>query len=209
MILSTDQIREMLANPAEDLNERLVISPLLDPSKQLKPGNASVDVRLGERFTVPLRTKVSHLDRLSKDHAKQVRRYKDQTFVPIGSYFVLHPRQFVLGETLEWVRLPRNLAAYVVGRSTWGRDGLVIATATGVHPNFSGVLTLEIGNIGEIPLYLYPGLAIAQLFITRVETSITDRPPEPSSFQSQTGPHGRELELEDQDIIREFQQRLG
>lgn len=209
MILSTDQIRELLDNPAEDLNERLVISPLLDPPRQLKQGNASVDVRLGERFTVPLRTKVSHLNPLSPEHAASLRRYKDQTVVPIGSHFVLHPRQFVLGQTLEWVHLPHNLAAYVVGRSTWGRDGLVIATATGIHPNFSGVLTLEIGNIGEIPLYLYPGLAIAQLFITRVEVSATRGNPEPSSFQSQTGPHERETELEDQDIIYEFRQRLG
>ncbi len=209
MILSTDQIRELLLSPPADPKERLIITPLLDISSQLRAGNASVDVRLGERFTVPLRTKVSHLDRLSKGHAQELRRYKDETFVPIGDHFVLHPRQFVLGETLEWVRLPHNLAAYVVGRSTWGRDGLVIATATGVHPNFSGVLTLEIGNIGEIPLYLYPGLAIAQLFITRVEVSAAERPPQPSLFQSQTGPHGRELTLEDQDIIRAFRQRLG
>lgn len=74
--------------------------------------------------------------------------------MPIGDFFVLHPRQFVLGETIEWVHLPVDLSAYVLGHSSWGRDGLVIATATGVHPGYSGIITLELSNIGEISLSL-------------------------------------------------------
>lgn len=207
MLLSCERISELLEHPPQDPAERLVISPLLDPEKQLKSGCASVDVRLGQRFYVPLRTKLSELDRMSPKHHKDIQRYKDETFVPVGDYFVLHPRQFVLGETLEWIHLPRNLAAYVVGKSTWGRDGLIIATAIGVHPNFSGILTLEISNVGEIPIRLYPGFAIAQLFVNSVELS-GSAVPIPSAFQMQTSPHGRHSDIEDQDMIEEFRKRL-
>lgn len=169
MFLSAEKIRDLLRNPAANPAERLVISPLLDLDRQVTPGTASVDVRLGQRFHVPLRAKLSQLDLLSDTHRIDLLKYKDDTFVPMGDYFVLHPGQFVLGETLEWVHLPKNLAAFVIGKSTWGRDGLIIATAIGVHPNWSGILTLEISNVGEIPIYLYPGLAVAQLFLASVE----------------------------------------
>jgi dCTP deaminase len=208
MLLSAEKIRELLSNPPKNPRERLVISPVLDIEKQLKPGSASVDVRLGQRFHVPLRTKLSQLDRLSPTHQRDFQRFKEETFVPLGDHFVLHPRQFVLGETLEWVHLPEGIAAYVIGRSTWGRDGLIIATAIGVHPNFSGILTLEIANIGEIPVYLYPGLTIAQLFLTLVEGGAHPSSPIPSAFQSQTGPHGRNVEVDDAEIIKIFKDGL-
>jgi deoxycytidine triphosphate deaminase len=135
-----------------------------------------------------------------------LRKYKDDTFVPLGQHFVLHPGQFVLGETLEWVHLPRNLVAFVVGKSTWGRDGLIIATAIGVHPNFSGILSLEISNVGEIPIYLYPGLSIAQLFLANVDSpgTVTEIP---SAFQVQTSPRTRNVDIEDRDIIEVFRSR--
>ena len=115
----------------------------------------------------------------------------------------------MLGETLEWVHLPKDLVAFVIGKSTWGRDGLIIATAIGVHPNFSGILTLEISNVGEIPIYLYPGLAIAQLFLASVESVAGSSAPVPSAFQVQTGPRTRNVEIEDRDIIQAFQKRLS
>ncbi|MCA9052009.1 MAG: dCTP deaminase, partial [Planctomycetaceae bacterium] len=83
--------------------------------------------------------------------------------------FILHPRQFVLAVTLEWIRLPSNLAGYVVGRSSWGRHGLIIATATGVHPGFTGCLTLELTNVGEIPITIKPGTTICQVFLHTVD----------------------------------------
>ncbi len=208
MILSAEKIRELLEKPPAKIEDRLVISPLLDVDKQLKPGTASVDVRLGQRFHIPLRAKLSQLDLLSPTHQDDLLKYKDDTFVPIGDFFVLHPGQFVLGETLEWVHLPKNLTSFVVGKSTWGRDGLIIATAIGVHPNFSGILTLEISNVGEIPIYLYPGLAIAQLFLVTVDTADESAPPVPSAFLVQTSPRTRNVEIEDRDIIEFFKKQL-
>jgi len=203
MILGAERLRRLFEHPAEDPADRLVISPILDIDNQLKPGSASIDIRLGQRFQVPRRTKLSALDHLAPDHETNVEKYKDSTFVRIGDYFVLHPRQFVLGETLEWVHLPATMAAYVVGRSSWGRDGLVIATATGVHPGFSGILTLEISNMGEIPIYLYPGVTIAQLFIMEVEGTS-----EASSIHmAQTEPESANAALDDKEIIKYFGQK--
>lgn len=90
-------------------------------------------------------------------------------YVPFGGTYILHPRSFVLGITLEWLRLPRKLAGSVIGKSSWGRRGLVIATATGVHPGFTGCLTLELTNVGEIPIEISPGMLICQLSLHRVE----------------------------------------
>jgi dCTP deaminase len=208
VILSAAKIRELLERPASSPADRLVISPLLDPDKQLKPGTASVDVRLGQRFHVPLRAKLSQLDLLSPTHQTDLLKYKDDTFVPLGDYFVLHPGQFVLGETLEWIHLPKDLTAFVIGKSSWGRDGLIIATAIGVHPNFSGILTLEISNVGEIPIYLYPGLAVAQLFLASVELGAESSAPEPSAFLMQTSPRTRNVDIEDRDVIEVFRKRL-
>ena len=206
MILSNDRIRKMLCDTKTAASERLAITPLLDEEQQVALGGCSVDVRLGQRFSVPRRTKLDRLDHLALDHLATVERYKDDYHVLIGDYFVLHPRQFILGETLEWIHLPGNCAAYVIGRSSWGRDGLVIATATGVHPRFSGILTLEISNLGEIPLRLYPGLTIAQLFIHTVDDSISSTIP---NFTGSTEPASADAAGSDKDRIRALAKKRG
>ncbi len=201
MILSVDEIRERMHDASVPPKQRLIITPVLDWDSQAKSGQAAIDLRLGQRFTVPRRTKLDHLDHLSETHLQDIRRYKDEHHVWIGDFFVLHPRQFVLGETLEWVHLPPAMAAFVIGRSSWGRDGLIIATATGVHPGYSGILTLELTNVGEIPLRLYPGLAIAQLFIHQV-----DQEPEveikPSLFAASTRPASADPANKDRQRIK-------
>ena len=90
-------------------------------------------------------------------------------YVPFGKSIVLHPQKFLLGCSLEYVRIPEKLAAYVIGRSSWGRLGLVVATAIGIHPGYSGCITLELRNLGETPIILYPGQTIAQLFVHEVD----------------------------------------
>src|SRR6202034_1896322 len=89
-------------------------------------------------------------------------------YVPFGGRIVIHPHQFILAATLEYIRLPTDLMAYVIGRSTWGRLGLIVATAVGIQPGFAGTLTWELRNLGEAPLSLYPGQIIAQIFFHRV-----------------------------------------
>src|SRR6185503_2887884 len=115
---------------------------------------------------------------------KLARRYH----VRFGEDFILHPRSFVLGVTLEWLRLPSNLGGYVTGRSSWGRRGLVIATATGVHPGFTGCLTLELANLGDIPIAIRPGMTIGQLFVHTVEADTDDNSVDQSSFTCKRAP---------------------
>ena len=95
-----------------------------------------------------------------------------EVFVPFGKQFVLHPDQFVLGSTLEYLGLPSDMQGSVEGRSSWGRLGLIIATATGVNPGYRGVVTLELRNIGEVPIQLWPGWGIAQIFFQMVDPPV-------------------------------------
>ena len=208
MILSSEEIKRRMHETSVPPRERIVIVPILDPDRQLRPGNGSVDVRLGQRFWIPRRTKLEKLDHLNEDHLSRVSLYKEEHVVLVGDYFVLHPRQFVLGETLEWIHIPYNLAAYVIGRSSWGRDGLIIATATGVHPNFSGILALEITNLGEIPVFLYPGSTIAQLFIHTLKGGVEGARSQ-SGNRGQTRPRSSDAIGADRAIIRRIGKERG
>lgn len=207
MILGYEKIKKLLNKTTLDVKDRLIITPILEPGQQLKSGTASVDVRLGQRFRVPMRTKVASLDHLADDHEKQMERYRDEAFVRLGDFFVLHPRQFVLGETLEWIHLPSNLAADVVGRSSWARDGLVIATASAIHPNYSGIITLELTNIGEIPIHLYPGVSIAQLRILNVESPGRYKA-STTTFAGSTEPRSSNPASIDKAVIKALKKRL-
>jgi dCTP deaminase len=98
----------------------------------------------------------------------------EEFFVSFGDHFVLHPGHLVLGSTLEWFRFPLDVMAYVIGRSIWGRRGLLVATATAVHPGSAGTIALELSNTGEIAVALKPGVRIGQLFFHRVEGQIEE-----------------------------------
>jgi dCTP deaminase len=149
-----------------------------------KSGSASIDLRLGTWFVSLPRAQISHLG-IGKRVAEMPRSQTE--YVPFGMSYVIHPGTFVLGVTMEWIRMPKCLAGYVVGRSSWGRRGLVIATAIGVHPGFTGCLTLELANLGEIPLEIRPGVSICQLFLHRLETT-DPRRVDKSQFTAQRKP---------------------
>jgi dCTP deaminase len=89
--------------------------------------------------------------------------------IPFGTRFLLHPGSLALVPTLEWIKLPADLMGTVTARSTWAREGLSIATATLIESNYEGIATLELANLGQIPIALYPGLRIAQIAIATVE----------------------------------------
>ncbi len=169
--LSGQEIRNRLAE--EEADDRLVVRPLLDPSEQLRNDQASIDVRLGFEFALiapSLHASVDEFERVNgaPDPTILSKLYTKQ-YVPFGQRIVIHPHQFILAATFEYIRLPKDLMAYVIGRSTWGRLGLIVATAVGIQPGFAGTLTLELRNLGETPLSLYPGQVIAQLFFHTVE----------------------------------------
>jgi len=113
-------------------------------------------------------TLTSALAELADNEASENQLTKT-SYVRFGDNFILHPGSFVLGITLEWVRFPTKLAGLVVGRSSWGRRGLIIATAIAVHPGFKGCITLELTNVGEIPISLKPGMRVCQLCLYELE----------------------------------------
>lgn len=149
-----------------DPETQLIITPFFSTA-ELLPLASSVDLRLGCRFAAPRRDRVTHIGHERLDPAQL-----EEFYVPLGANLVVHPRQFLLATTLEWIRLPRDLSGSVVGRSRLGRRGLIVATATGVHPTFSGVLTLEITNLAEVPLSLSPGQAVCQLVLSTIDGPI-------------------------------------
>ncbi len=144
-------------NPAK----RLVVTPLLSTAKQV--GAGSVDLRLGTEFLETPRQSTAFLDPLTQGGARSRPSPDRRLYVPLGDEFVLHPGQFVLGATLEFLVIPNDIVGQVLSRSSWGRVGLLVATAVAVQPGFRGVLTLELVNEGSIPIVLRPGLRVAQL----------------------------------------------
>jgi len=143
-ILTGEDIKARLDEA--DPSRKIFITPILS-EKQI--GRASIDVRLGNVFIVFRRTKYSGLDVLetSKEKlASRIEEFQERIYVPLGKKFFLHPQQLVLGCTLEYVRIPNDLVAEVVGRSSWGRLGLILSAATLVHPGFAGVITLELAT---------------------------------------------------------------
>src|ERR1700686_4755730 len=181
-VLSVEQLRQRFSAQGAT---RLVVAPILEPKEQMASGRAAIDVRLGSRFRLAETTTEGVVDTVLRPERTAP---KQPLFVPFGQSLVLHPHQFLLGETLEFVRLPVDLMAYVVGRSSWGRDGLVVATAVGIHPGFTGAVTLELRNLGELPISLYPGDPVAQLFVHDVSRPDGAPPPEPSQFSGALGP---------------------
>ncbi|PSM30758.1 dCTP deaminase, partial [Haliangium sp. UPWRP_2] len=169
--LSGPEIRNRLQ--AGDIKQRLVVSPLLAPEEQLRDDQAAIDVRLGFEFALVSASSHGMIDEFAPDsdlpHALDLAALYRKQYVALGNGLVIHPHQFILAVTLEYLRLPNDLMAYVIGRSTWGRLGLIVATAAGVHPGYAGSLTLELRNLGETPLKLYPGQTIAQLFFHIVD----------------------------------------
>jgi dCTP deaminase len=90
--------------------------------------------------------------------------------------FILHPNEFVLGQTLEWVELPDDLVARLEGKSSLGRLGLLIHSTAGyVDPGWKGNLTLELSNVANLPIALYRGMKIGQISFFKMSSAV-ERP---------------------------------
>jgi dCTP deaminase len=133
----------------------------IDPWDPTMVQPASVDVRLGDSFRVFHNHRASAIDLRNPPS-----NLTEEVVVPTdgGESFVIHPGEFCLGRTLEWVELPDDIVARIEGKSSLGRLGLIVhATAGFCDPGWQGTLTLELNNLTRVPIKLYPGLPIAQL----------------------------------------------
>ncbi|MFC2041462.1 dCTP deaminase [Chloroflexota bacterium] len=173
-ILGAGKLKQLIYHTS-DYSTRLVVTPILSREEQIGDSVAAIDIRLGNKFIVPQRANVSYIDVGDRAFLDIFAESVETVYIPYGKILTLHPGHFVLGNSLEYFRFPPNLAGYVVSRSSWGRLGLVVATAIGIHPGFFGVLCLELSNAGELPISLYPGLTLAQVFFHEVETLPDDK----------------------------------
>ncbi len=165
MILSKAELICRLTKAA-DVPESLVITPLTCPEESLS--SDSVDLRLGTNFIL------SRSDRLAANVPGYAERYEFQrpVHVPLGRYLVLPGHQTVLASTLEFIKLPYDLAAMVLTKSSWARTFISVENAPWVHPCYRGCLTLEVANMSETALTLYPGLRVAQLVFMKVSDAV-------------------------------------
>jgi dCTP deaminase len=179
-----DLLRRLQVDTVQD--KRLYVTPLIDPAQI---GEGTIDLRCGTEFILFRKSRRSVVDPLEDSiRGRKTGEYEEKTYVEPGRFLYLHPGQFILGCSLEYVRLPRDLSAFVVGRSSWGREGLIIATATFVNPTYVGVITLELVNEGEAPIAIYPGTRIAQLVFNAVSPVSSDKPLVESKYNVTTGP---------------------
>jgi dCTP deaminase len=143
----------------------------IDPydSSCLQP--SSVDLHLDADFRVFRNNRYPYIDvRASQpDLTEPVSIAEDEPFI-------LHPNEFVLGQTLEWVELPDDLVARIEGKSSLGRLGLLIHSTAGyVDPGWKGNLTLELSNVANLPIALYRGMKIGQISFFMMSSAV-ERP---------------------------------
>ena len=161
MILSDRSLREEIAAG------RIVIDPFDDSCVQ----PSSVDLRLDHRFLVFRNHAMGHIDVRTDLSA-----LTEQVEVAGDDPFILHPGEFVLGSTSERVGVPDDLVARLEGKSSLGRLGLLIHSTAGyVDAGWDGQLTLELSNVANLPITLYPGMKIGQISFMRMTTP-ADRP---------------------------------
>ena len=161
MVLSDHTIREEIAAG------RIVIEPFDDALVQ----PCSIDVTVGDTFRVFRNSRYPYIDvKLEMEDLTELVR------VGADEPFILHPGEFVLGVVAERVALPHDIVATLDGKSSLGRLGLVVHQTAGViDAGFDGHITLELANVANLPITVYPGMRIGQLsFMTM--TTPADRP---------------------------------
>ena len=156
MILSDRSILEAINDG------RIIIEPF--DKECLQP--SSVDLHLDHRFLVFKNHTLGHID-VRKDLSNLTQEVSSSDDDP----FMLHPGEFVLGSTSERVAVPEDLVARLEGKSSLGRLGLLIHSTAGyVDAGGDGQLTLELSNVSNLPITLYPGMKIGQISFVQMTT---------------------------------------
>jgi dCTP deaminase len=177
VILSDRTLREELAAG------RIVIDPLDESAIQ----PSSIDLHVVRLFRVFRNDTTPYIDpKEPQDDLTELVEVAD------GKAFILHPGEFVLGSTLERVKLPDDLVARLEGKSSLGRLGLLIHSTAGfVDAGWDGHLTLELSNVANLPIAIHPGMKIGQISFIRMTTP-AEHPygssTTGSKYQGQRGP---------------------
>jgi len=159
----------------------------LDPYDPACLQPSSVDLHLDRTFRVFRNSRYPYIDvREAQPDLTELLSVEDE------QPFILHPGEFVLGQTVEWVELPADLVARLEGKSSLGRLGLLIHSTAGyVDPGWKGNLTLELSNVANLPITLYFGMKIGQISFHQLSSPV-ERPYGSkelgSKYQGQTEP---------------------
>lgn len=177
MILSDRDIREAIGAG------RIAIDPFDEADVQ----PSSVDLHVDRYFRTFHNARHPFID-VKKPMEELTELYE----VKPDEAFILHPGEFVLGSTAEYVKLPDDLVARLEGKSSLGRLGLLIHSTAGyVDPGFEGHLTLELSNVANLPITIYPDMKIGQISFFQL-TSPAENPygssKVGSKYQGQRGP---------------------
>lgn len=177
MILSDRDIRDAIKDGSIGI----------DPFDWVDIQPSSVDLRVDRFF----RTFHNHRYQVI-DVKKPMEELTELVEVMEAEAFILHPGEFVLGSTREYVKLPHHLVARLEGKSSLGRLGLLIHSTAGyVDPGFEGHLTLELSNVANLPITIYPNMKIGQISFFKL-TSEAENPYGSdklgSKYQGQRGP---------------------
>ena len=177
MLLSDRDIRAAIAAG------RVMIEPY--EAEMVQP--SSVDVRIDRYFRVFENHRYPHIDP-SVEQAELTRLVEPDGNEP----FILHPGEFVLGSTYEVITLPDDVAGRLEGKSSLGRLGLLTHSTAGfIDPGFSGHVTLELSNVANLPIRLWPGMKVGQLCLFRLSSPSEHPYGSPvygSRYQDQRGP---------------------
>ena len=177
MVLSDGTIRRLIADG----------TLLVDPYDAALVQPSSIDVRVAGQFRVFHNSRRPFIDvREPLDDLTEL------VEISPDAPFILHPGEFVLGSTVERVRLPDDLVARLEGKSSLGRLGLLIHSTAGfIDPGWDGTITLELSNVARLPITIHLGMKIGQISFMRLDRP-AERPyghPElGSKYQGQTGP---------------------
>ena len=156
MILSDRSIRRLIGEG------RIVIDPYDDGLMQ----PASLDVRVDRLFRVFRNSRYPFID-----VKRELEGLTELVEIEGDEPFILHPGEFVLGSTLERIALPDDLVARIEGKSSLGRLGLLIHSTAGfIDAGWNGHITLELSNVANLPITLYPGMKIGQISFLRMTT---------------------------------------
>src|SRR5882724_4160756 len=160
-VLTSEEMKERLACDIDDPSS-LVVTPLLEEEDAFDID--SLDLRLGTHFLFPRVPPRAYYcpDEHSRDS------FHMPVHVPLGDYLVVPPHHTVLGATLEFIKLPFDVSGEILTKSSVARTFILIETAPWIHPNYRGCLTLEIANVSNTAVLLYPGRRIGQLVLMHV-----------------------------------------
>jgi len=163
MVLSDKDIKKALKTG------RIKIRPSPDLKTQL--GSCSLDLRLGNTFRLFNHSKVAYIDPL--DPAKNGKNATKEVKVKKKEPFIMQPGDFVLATTIESVQLADDILARLEGRSSLGRIGIIVhSTAAIFDPGWRGKVVMELGNLGRMPVALYPGMRICSLTFEEVSSKV-------------------------------------